>query len=119
MKQALLGSFCLHVQVQEGCRSHVTGVHSLLGILVWGVLGAGVKRVIVPSTPRPSGRKRGLSCGGLGISAEQFVPWKPSRWAEAEAAAASSPPWKITQNTVWPTGCQADALLPAEAVQPP
>lgn len=48
MKQTLLGSFCLHVQVQEGCCSRVTGVHSLLGTLVWGVLGAGVKRVTVP-----------------------------------------------------------------------
>lgn len=68
MKQTLLGSFCLHVQVQEGCCSRVTGVHSLLGTLVWGVLGAGVKRVTVPGTPSPSGRKRSLSCGGLGIS---------------------------------------------------
>lgn len=43
---------------------------------------------------------------GRAFSPEQFVPRKPSRWAEAAAAAASSPPWKITQSAALPAGCQ-------------
>lgn len=65
----------------------------------WGALGA--------SPPPPHCWKlQQEDTGPFMWQGRAFVPRKPSWWAEATAAAASSPPWKITQSAALPTGCQ-------------
>ena len=77
---------------------HPAGAHALLGTL------AGVHLEQAP--PPHCWKLQQEDTGPFMWQGRAFVPRKPSWWAEATAAAASSPPWKITQSAALPTGCQ-------------
>ena len=85
---------------------HPAGAHALLGTL------AGVHLEQAP--PPHCWKLQQEDTGPFMWQGRAFVPRKPSWWAEATAAAASSPPWKITQSAALPTGCMAiESVMPS------